>query len=375
MKITQFILTLGFGGAEAVVRDYALELKKRGHDVTVVLLLPLLNNANEQKLISNGIQLRSIYEEIFLLKRQNIFLKAIRKPFRTLKVKEWIRKYFRTEKPDILHIHLGLLKFIPVGLCSSSNTKLFFTCHNEATYYFGNSTTVEFRAAKNLIEKDAMQIFALHSRMKKELNSLFDINTTEVLNNPINLSQFEKSNSSVQTVKTSLGLSENDFVIGHVGRFMDQKNHEFIIDIFNALLKQKPTAKLLLIGDGPLREHIENKAKALGIYNKIKFTGIRSDVPDLLGIIDVFLFPSKFEGISIAFLEAQSRCKILIASKNVSLDSAVTDKVCFIGLDEPLDVWVDAIINPSQYLYKSENKIEDFDIKNVINKLEYFYEK
>ena len=59
----------------------------------------------------------------------------------------------------------------------------------------------------------------------------------------------------------------------------------------------------------------------------------------------------------------------------VSFDSAVTDKVCFIGLEEPLDVWVDAIINPTQYLYKAENKIEDFDIKNVIDRLESFYAK
>lgn len=375
MKITQFILTLGFGGAEAVVRDYALELKKRGHDVTVVLLLPLLKNTNEQKLINNGIQLRSIYEEIFLLKTQNFFLRVIRKPLRTLKVKRWIRKYFRTEKPDVLHIHLGLLKFIPIGLCSTNNTKLFFTCHNEADYYFGNSNTIEFKSAKKLIEKDAMQIFALHSRMKNELNSIFDINTTEVLNNPIDLSRFQKSNRSVQSIRASLGLSENDFIIGHVGRFMDQKNHDFLIDIFNELLKKRPNAKLLLVGDGPLKDHIENKSKTLGIYDKIRFTGLRSDVSDLLGIIDVFLFPSKFEGISIAFLEAQSRCKTLIASKNVSQDSAVTDKVCFIGLDEPLDIWVDAIITPTQYLFKAKNKIEDFDIKNVINKLEYFYEK
>lgn len=375
MKITQFILTLGFGGAEAVVRDYALKLKKRGHDITVVVLLPFLNNANEQKLISNGIKLHSIYEEIFLLKKQNVFLKAIRKPFRTLKVKNWIRNYFSNEKPDIFHIHLGLLKFIPIGLCSSFNTKVFFTCHNEADYYFGNSNSVEFKSAKKLIEKDAMQIFALHSRMKNELNTIFNINTTEVLNNPIDLSSFAETNTSVQSIKASLGFSENDFIIGHIGRFVAQKNHEFLIDIFDALLKQRPNAKLLLIGDGPLKEHIEAKSKVLGIYDKIRFTGLRSDIPDLLSIMDVFLFPSKFEGISIAFLEAQSKCKILIASKNVSTDSAVTDKVCFIGLDESLDVWVDAIINPSQYLFKAKNKIEDFDIKNVINKLEYFYAK
>lgn len=375
MKITQFILTLGFGGAEAVVRDYALELKKRGHDVTILLLLPFLNNDNEKKLITSGIKLRSIYEEIFLVKKQNFFLKAIRKPFRTLKVKTWLKKYFSIEKPDVFHIHLGLLKFFPVGLCSSYNTKLFFTCHNEANYYFGNPNTVEFKAAKKHIEKDEMRIFALHSRMKKELNTIFGINTTEVLNNPIDLSRFEEINGSIQSIRASLGFSENDYIIGHIGRFVEQKNHEFLIDIFNELLKQKSNAKLLLIGDGPLKEHIENKSKSLGIYDKITFAGLRSDIPDLLGIIDAFLFPSKFEGISIAFLEAQSRCKILIASKNVSFDSAVTDNVCFIGLEEPLDVWVDAIINPAQYLYKAENKIEDFDIKNVIDRLESFYAK
>jgi len=373
MKITQFILTLGFGGAEAVVRDYALELQKRGHQITVVVLLPFLHNDNEKKLLNNGIKIRSIYEEIFLLKKQNLFLRVIRKPFRTLKVRKWLKSYFKAETPHVFHIHLGLLNFIPVGLCSKYNTKLFFTCHNEASYYFGNPRTIEFKAAKQLIKNDNMQMFALHSRMKRELNSIFDINTTEVINNPFDLSRFCNINSSAKAIKKSLGFSEDDFIVGHVGRFMEQKNHDFLIGVFNALLKEKPNAKLLLVGDGPLKNNIENKSLALGIHDKICFTGLRSDVPDLLSIMDVFLFPSKFEGVSIAFLEAQSRCEFLVASKNVSVDSAVTDKVCFIGLDEPLDVWVNAIINPSQYLYKAENKLEDFDIKNVINRLECFY--
>ena len=125
MKITQFILTLGIGGAESVVRDYALELKRRGHDVNILVLLPCLHNFNEQMLIENGISITSIYEEIFLLKKQNFFLKILRKPFRTYRVKKWMSRYLQHNRVDVLHLHLGILHFMPVGSCMQNKTKLF----------------------------------------------------------------------------------------------------------------------------------------------------------------------------------------------------------------------------------------------------------
>lgn len=375
MKITQFILTLGIGGAESVVRDYALELKRRGHDVNILVLLPCLHNFNEQMLIENGISITSIYEEIFLLKKQNFFLKILRKPFRTYRVKKWMSRYLQHNRVDVLHLHLGILHFMPVGSCMQNKTKLFFTCHNESSYYFGNRHDIEYRSAIKLIKEDKLQFFALHSRMAEELNHLFDLNTTQVMYNPVDFGKFYNPIYTSGEMRSILGLAEDDYVIGHVGRFIDQKNHFFLIEIFSEILKHIPNAKLLLVGDGPLYFEVLKKCEEKDLKNKVICTGMRSDIPDLLGVMDVFIFPSKFEGLGIVLLEAQVRVPHIVTSLSVPRDIAITNKVCFVSLDKGIAVWADAVLHPEKFLAKAVNKIEDFELKNVVSRLEYFYDQ
>lgn len=373
MKITQFILTLGTGGAEAVVRDYALELKKRGHDVTVVLLLPFLNNDNEKKLLDAGVALRSVYEEIFVFKSLSPLIRAIRKPFRDKKVRKWICAYINAEKPEAFHVHLELLRFIPECISIRNNTKLFYTCHSEVSYYFGNKESSEFEYAKNLIKTDNLRLFALHTRMKEELDKCFSINNTEVLNNPIFLKRFTTDYFSRNSVRKSLSIKKDDFVIGNVGRLTKPKNHAFLLEVFMEVKKVVSNSKLIIVGDGELRKELEFQCNNLGIKDDVIFTGARTDIPELLSSFDVFLFPSKFEGLGISFIEAQTIVPYCIASDKVPRDTAVTNKCAFIPLEAPVSVWADAVLNPQKYTVPKVNNLEDFDIVNVVNRLETFY--
>ena len=109
------------------------------------------------------------------------------------------------------------------------------------------------------------------------------------------------------SVRRSLGLPESAFVLGHVGRFVPEKNHGFLIEIAAEVCRRVPEAHLLLVGDGPLRPAMEEKLVALGLSKRVTFTGLRQDVPKLLqGAIDIFLFPSLYEGLGIAVVEAQA---------------------------------------------------------------------
>lgn len=373
MIITQFITTLGFGGAEAVVRDYALELKKRGHTVTVIVLLPFLHNDNEQKLRDAGITLKSIYEEVFWLKSLSAGIRMIRKPYRSLLVRRWITRYLHTQHPDVLHVHLELLRFIPAGLCSTVGTKLFFTCHNEAMYYFGDAESKEYKALVKHLDFDQMQIFALHSRMKNELNELFQIDTCQVMNNPVQVARFNQPVSDRTQLRLSLGLSDSDFVIGHVGRFVSQKNHTFLIAVFSEYVRVNSNAKLVLVGDGPLMAEIRSQCISRNIIDRVVFTGVRSDIPSILSSFDLFLFPSLFEGLGISFIEAQTKVPYCIASDSVPVDTAVSDRAAYIPLSAPVSTWVDAIQNPQKFIVPAVNRLKDFDIVTVINRLESFY--
>lgn len=108
-------------------------------------------------------------------------------------------------------------------------------------------------------------------------------------------------------VRQELGIPASAYVVGHIGRFVDQKNHEFFVDVAGRFAGLRADAHFLLLGGGPLRTAIEAKVAALGLSSRFTFAGVRSDVPRVIkGAIDVFLFPSKYEGLGLVVLEAQA---------------------------------------------------------------------
>lgn len=125
-----------------------------------------------------------------------------------------------------------------------------------------------------------------------------------IIHNAIDLKKYAFDQGKRDRIRKELGI-ENKFVIGHVGRFMYQKNHEFLIDVFAEVIKKNPEAVLLLIGDGPLRIHVDQKVRNLGLSDKVYFLGLRSEVHDLYNAMDVFCFPTRYEGLGMVVVEAQ----------------------------------------------------------------------
>lgn len=174
----------------------------------------------------------------------------------------------------------------------------------------------------------------------------------------------------------------DEFLIGHVGRFSYQKNHDFLIDIFEALQK-KQSAKLLLIGGKSLRSEDENllemiraKVKALGLEDKVIFAGICSNVTELMQGMDVFVFPSHYEGLPVTLVEAQAAGLPCIISDSVSSDSVLTDRVTQVPLPKSADEWADIIIHEAQKGKKNtlqQIRAAGFDIKENASRLETWY--
>jgi glycosyltransferase involved in cell wall biosynthesis len=115
-------------------------------------------------------------------------------------------------------------------------------------------------------------------------------------------------------IRAEFGIPEHAFVVGHVGGFLPMKNHTFLLDVAQHVCAAKPEAHFVLVGDGPLRNAMEIKAEKLGIARNVRFVGIRDDVARLMkGLMDAFLFPSRYEGFPVALMEAQAaglRCFI-----------------------------------------------------------------
>ena len=196
-----------------------------------------------------------------------------------------------------------------------------------------------------------------------------------VLNNAIDAKQYAFSERIRQTIRDELGVSEDEILFGHVGRLSPQKDHEYLLEVFR-MISMKAPSKLLLVGDGELRSEIENQARQLGIRGRVIFTGVRSDVADLLQAMDVFIFPSLYEGLGIVAVEAQAAGLPCLISERVPLECKVTDLVEQLPLSDGAERWANAAIRMAKTERKDtfeQIKAAGYDIHESAKKLQKFY--
>ena len=195
------------------------------------------------------------------------------------------------------------------------------------------------------------------------------------MNNAIDAKKFIYNEEVRKQKRVELGV-EDKFVIGHVGRFNLQKNHEFLVKRFADFAKTNEDAVLVLIGNGELQEKIKEMAKEYGIETKVKFLGLREDIPQLLQAMDLFLFPSLFEGLPVTLVEAQAAGLPCVISDMITDEIMITDQISKVSLSGNTSLWNQEI---AKYRYsKRKNTIEDiiehgFDIEKNARWLEEFY--
>ncbi len=189
-----------------------------------------------------------------------------------------------------------------------------------------------------------------------------------ILHNGVDIEHYAFREDSRNNIRIELGLSEK-YVIGHVGRFDRQKNHTFLLSIFSEIAKKRDDAVLLLVGGGTLEEEIRSLAQYLGISNRVVFAGIRPDVAALLCAMDVFLFPSLYEGMPNTVIEAQASGLHCVISDTITKEANITGNVCYLSLDTPADKWADTVLSvPDERADAKAHFIEKkYDIESVKN--------
>ena len=160
-----------------------------------------------------------------------------------------------------------------------------------------------------------------------------------------------------------------------MGNFVYAKNHMFLLEVFKEIVMIEENAILVLVGDGQLRKEIEEKIIEIDLKDKVHLVGIRNDIPDLLQVFDVFLFPSIYEGLPVAVVEAQTSGLNCFLSDNITKDVALTTCVQYISLSQPPKQWAKEILekrsNKERISYKEEIKKAHYDIKELVK----FYEE
>lgn len=160
-----------------------------------------------------------------------------------------------------------------------------------------------------------------------------------ILHNAVDLAVFRYDFDARNRIRREFGISSHATVVGHIGRFMEQKNHLFLADIFASIQKETQDVALLLVGDGVLQEQFRKKAGELGILDRVIFAGVRSDIPSLLSAMDVFVFPSLYEGMPNTVIEAQATGLPCVISDTITQEAKITDLVEYRSLLESAEVW------------------------------------
>ena len=366
MKTKVWIVIWGLkdGGAETLAREYARLVDRQSFETTIVTMYPFEDTANYQRTAAAGLRILSVF------KQRNVVTRAVRSLVGMWFVPMVLKVMLKKEQPDTIHFNSQMAYYFAPLRKQLSNVKLLYTCHNEIDKYFSGE---EEEAVRLLIQDNHIRLIELHEDMKKELNQNFCKNDTVVIRNGVDIEAFRETWGSKEDKRKSIGVPQNAYVVGHIGRLSKQKNHTFLLEIFQKIAQKRTDAQLLLIGNGELQEEILQLICRQNLEERVTILSHRTDIPELLRTMDVMVFPSLFEGLSVTLVEAQASGLKCVVSDSINPANFLSEKTIPVSLNEDAEVWaeiaLDDTVNNSAY-----GNIDDYDMNREIRRLEYLYQ-
>jgi glycosyltransferase involved in cell wall biosynthesis len=290
-----------------------------------------------------------------------------------------IRKIIYSQpKYDVVHCHQNLTSFVPLYFAKNAgiNTRI---AHSHTTFC-GKGTGINLKdlVFRYLLKSYANHFFACGIDAAKCLygEKKYIEDKVDIIPNAIDESLYRFNPLIRNEVRRELHI-EDKFVIGHVGRFSKEKNHKFILQVFEEIYQFNKNSALLLIGDGELERETKQLARSLKASNNIIFLGLREDVNRILQAMDCFILPSLHEGFPVTLIEAQANGLKCFASTAVPKETNITGLVDYLELSAGADHWADCILN-YQHGYERNAQTEkvigaQYDIKQASNYLEKLY--
>lgn len=281
-----------------------------------------------------------------------------------------VKKVLKTHPVDIIHCNMD----------SACGDFLAIAEECGIQHRIAHSHTTKFQAQKGIkkiigecskrrIHKVATKRLACS---QKAGQWLFEGDSFEIVNNAIDLSLYLPCKEIRQKKRKELGISEDTFVIGHVGRLCYEKNHRFLLQAFTQVKTRRPNSKLLLVGSGNLTDEIKAYAIELGISYDVMFLGLRSDIPELMQAMDCFVLPSLFEGMPVSGIEAQAAGLPCFFADTITPEICMTNYAKRLSL-EKIDDWVNelSLTSTKNNAAESQKQLRDkgYDIECEASKL------
>lgn len=282
-----------------------------------------VNKKNRDRFIELSVK------EYYLCSRQDSLFKYLHQ----------LKKILKQNSFDVIHIHgnSGTMAFEAKIAKKYSNARVIVHLHNSTCSHpklFGPDSLLT-----KIMKKNADCLVACS---KLAGDWLYKGNYV-VLPNAIDLERFAFDEQKRKLIREQYNIPEDTFVIGHVGVFNEQKNHEFLLNVFAEYLKINSNSRLVLVGDGANKENIVSLAKTLNIEENVIFAGIQQDMPAYYSAFDIFVFPSLWEGLGIVDIEAQANGLAVLNSMAIPSEVKFSDRVAFKRLDDGIASWAEQI--------------------------------
>lgn len=290
------------------------------------------------------------YEKIESLGGRVILIPPYQKIF---KYQKELKKVLKEGNYKIVHSHINSLSVFPLFAAKRAGVPVRIA-HSHST---SNKKEWKKTIIKNILRPFSRLFATDYMACTKHAGDwLFGSKSNVyILNNAIDIDRFKYVENIRENKRKELNIPKDVKVIGHVGRFVEQKNHDFLIDVFNEVHKEDKDIILALIGQGPLMEKMREKIKELGLEKNVRFLGQRSDINELYQAMDLFVFPSIYEGLGMVLVEAQCSGLKCIASTEVPIVAKVIpDLIEFTDLKLGVKEWANKTIAS---LKKESNRI------------------
>lgn len=362
-KVLEIIGSLRIGGQEKVGMEIGLHIDRDKYEIHY-LVFDEIKEPYESKLENAGVKVYHLPEPS---KGYVQYLKNL-------------GKLMAENHYSVVHAHtmfncgwamlLAWVKKVPCRISHSHSIKM-------ANYHYSILAKVYQAVMKKLIHIFGTEFIGCGKAAGEWLfgKNFFKKHGTIIFNG-INTKQFLFSFAKREEIREKLNISDR-FVIGHTGHFMKVKNQQFLISLMPEILKLRPEAVLLLLGDGELKENNWEYCKKLGIEDKVIMTGNVSNVADYLCAMDVFVFPSLYEGMPLSIIEVQCNGLPCIISDSVPEDVFLTDLIRPLSLKSSKDIWIREICDALRYDPEKYGEImgkTGFDESNMLKNIYKIYD-
>ena len=320
------------------------------------------------------------YEEIEKMGGKVIIIPPYQRLFEYQKE---LYRIFKENNYKIVHSHISTLSVFPLRIAKKAGVPIRIA-HSHST---SNKKEWKRNLIKNILRPFsklyANQFFACSELSGRWLfgAKAFKNGKIKIINNAIDLEKFKFNKEKRNEIRKKLKMDKNIILVGHIGRFVTQKNHEFLIDVFNEIIKKRKQenfdSKLILIGQGNLKENIIEKIKYLGLQDYVIFTGQTTNVSDYYNAMDIFVLPSLYEGLPVVGIEAQANGLLCEFSTDMTKETKVLNTTKSISLKETPEIWAEMILEDYNN-FKRKDMFEEmtrnnFNIIEEAKKLEKYY--